>query len=122
MLFPIEALRLIRVILEKLAGPGRRKYVVFTILVGARSVLLQYLGIDRRPHIQVLSVPIPPEVWCHLAIQVYQRDITVYLDKFQSNRTGIPILTRRLDFPILDQNDEAVVRIGHRVRGDCLLL
>ena len=111
-----------RTILEKLAGPGRRKYEIITILVGARSILMQYLGIDGRLHLQTIPTPIPPNKWCHLAIQVYQNQITVYVDEVEDNadaetELGTPIFTDQLVFPILDINDEPIVRMGHRVRG-----
>ena len=85
---------------------------------------MQYLGLlDKRPHVQAFDAPLPSGKWCHLAIQVINTDISIYVDeeKVESEmwtpESGSPLLTGKLENPIFDINVAPTIRIGHRVRG-----
>lgn len=95
--------------------------VILTVLVNSRGVVLQYFGMDYRPHFKFISTPIPSNIWCHLAIQVYNRDVTVFVNEVEKSddKTKIDaVVSDQLDVALLDGNEKVYIVMGHRARGN----
>nr|XP_018671138.2 usherin isoform X1 [Ciona intestinalis] len=102
------------VILEKIAGPGRHKQVVFLVLVGSFSIVLQYRAVDGRPQYKMIPVNFPSDNWQHLAIQVYGTAISVFINGVETD--GTPFATSVLESRMTDINNQPIIRVGQRVR------
>ncbi|XP_076812806.1 usherin-like isoform X3 [Clavelina lepadiformis] len=103
------------IMLEKIAGPGRNKQVVITLLLSAFSTMMQYLGADGRIHLKVIrNAPIPSNTWTHFALQVYKDDVSVFLDGVGPDGTATAV--EKLEIPTIDDNRQPLIRIGQRIR------
>ena len=115
--FGNEVILSFRVIMEKVTRlPNGQRLIILTVMVSSSSVVLQYFGVDKRPHFAAVRVRIEPNEWHHLAIQIFNTDLSIFIDGVSED--GTPTAFQRLPAVMSDPQGTPIVLVGMRQRGE----